>query len=144
MYCSPLVVVVVVQAVPKLMCLVCNTVDRLFVLSKLNFLWRANDIPAPSTLNFRQFGQSFPRFSFMPPIPTKPKSKQKTGRRGIEEFSFDGGHAREIEQKRNSGQISCAECRRCVFVRSSCDSCQTLAYSDLLRLLLALYEYPKD
>ncbi|KIM59952.1 hypothetical protein SCLCIDRAFT_1217192, partial [Scleroderma citrinum Foug A] len=36
---------------------------------------------------------------------------QKAGRRDLEEFGFDGGHAREIEQKKNSGQ-TCAERRR--------------------------------
>ena len=49
----------------------------------------------------------------MPPEPTKGKLKRKASRREIEEYRFDGGHAREIEQKRNNGQISCAECRRC-------------------------------
>ena len=52
----------------------------------------------------------------MPPVPTKPELKQKAGRRDLEEFGFDGRHAREIEQKKNSGQ-TCAEHRRCVFVR---------------------------
>ncbi|KAI5992271.1 fungal-specific transcription factor domain-containing protein [Pisolithus orientalis] len=54
----------------------------------------------------------------MPPVPTKPKSKHKSTRRDLEELGFDGSHAREIEQKRNSGQISCAECRR---LKIKCD-----------------------
>ena len=49
----------------------------------------------------------------MPPEPSKGKLKRKASRREVEEYRFDGGHAREIEQKRNNGQISCAECRRC-------------------------------
>ncbi|KAL4061907.1 fungal-specific transcription factor domain-containing protein [Scleroderma citrinum] len=59
----------------------------------------------------------------MPPVT---KSKHKVGRRD-EEFSFDGGHAREIEQKRNNGQISCAECRRLKIKcdkQIPCQSCQ--------------------
>jgi hypothetical protein len=49
----------------------------------------------------------------MPPDTTKGKLKRKSSRREGDDFRFDGGHAREIEQKRNNGQISCAECRRC-------------------------------
>ena len=77
----------------------------------------------------------------MPPVPTKPKQKQKAGRRDVEGFGFDGGHAREVEQKRNTGQISCAECRRYVFVRSSGVWCQapvfTLTFPCLI--LVAMY-----
>ncbi|KAI6112556.1 fungal-specific transcription factor domain-containing protein [Pisolithus sp. B1] len=54
----------------------------------------------------------------MPPVSTRPKLKHKSSRRDLEELGFDGGHAREIEQKRNSGQISCAECRR---LKIKCD-----------------------
>ncbi|KIJ65371.1 hypothetical protein HYDPIDRAFT_110415 [Hydnomerulius pinastri MD-312] len=63
----------------------------------------------------------------MPPEPTKGKLKRKTSRREIEEYRFDGGHAREIEQKRNNGQISCAECRRLKIKcdkQIPCQSCQ--------------------
>ncbi|KAI6096910.1 hypothetical protein EDD16DRAFT_1499936 [Pisolithus croceorrhizus] len=54
----------------------------------------------------------------MPPVSTRPKLKHKSSRRDLEELGFDGSHAREIEQKRNSGQISCAECRR---LKIKCD-----------------------
>ncbi|KAI6106042.1 fungal-specific transcription factor domain-containing protein [Pisolithus croceorrhizus] len=54
----------------------------------------------------------------MPPAPTRPKLKHKSGRGDLEEFGFESSHAREIEQKRNSGQISCAECRR---LKIKCD-----------------------
>ncbi|KAI6149927.1 fungal-specific transcription factor domain-containing protein [Pisolithus tinctorius] len=54
----------------------------------------------------------------MLPVPTKPKLKQKSTRRDLEELKFSGSHARMIEQRRNSGQISCAECRR---LRIKCD-----------------------
>ncbi|KAG1747737.1 fungal-specific transcription factor domain-containing protein [Suillus paluster] len=63
----------------------------------------------------------------MPPDPTKGKLKRKSSRREGEEFRFDGGHAREIEQKRNNGQISCAECRRLKIKcdkQIPCQSCQ--------------------
>ncbi|KAH0836884.1 hypothetical protein J3R83DRAFT_8685 [Lanmaoa asiatica] len=63
----------------------------------------------------------------MPPEPTKGKLKRKASRRDIEEYRFDGGHAREIEQKRNNGQISCAECRRLKIKcdkQIPCQSCQ--------------------
>ncbi|KAI6010429.1 hypothetical protein BKA83DRAFT_4403404 [Pisolithus microcarpus] len=50
----------------------------------------------------------------MPPVPTRHKS----GRRDLEEFGPESSYAREIEQKRNSGQISCAECRR---LKIKCD-----------------------
>ncbi|KAI9571978.1 fungal-specific transcription factor domain-containing protein [Boletus coccyginus] len=63
----------------------------------------------------------------MPPEPTKAKLKRKASRREVEEYRFDGGHAREIEQKRNNGQISCAECRRLKIKcdkQIPCQSCQ--------------------
>ncbi|KAF9224214.1 hypothetical protein BS17DRAFT_780653 [Gyrodon lividus] len=63
----------------------------------------------------------------MPPEPTKGKLKRKTSRKELEEYRFDGGHAREIEQKRNNGQISCAECRRLKIKcdkQIPCQSCQ--------------------
>ncbi|KAG1738523.1 fungal-specific transcription factor domain-containing protein [Suillus lakei] len=63
----------------------------------------------------------------MPPDTTKGKLKRKPSRREGEDFRFDGGHAREIEQKRNNGQISCAECRRLKIKcdkQIPCQSCQ--------------------
>ncbi|KAH7909940.1 fungal-specific transcription factor domain-containing protein [Hygrophoropsis aurantiaca] len=75
----------------------------------------------------------------MPPEPTKAKSKRKSSRREAEEsYRFDGGHAREIEQKRNSGQISCAECRR---LKIKCDKqipCQSCQASSSRRGCAAL------
>lgn len=63
----------------------------------------------------------------MPPDTTKGKLKRKASRREGDDFRFDGGHAREIEQKRNNGQISCAECRRLKIKcdkQIPCQSCQ--------------------
>lgn len=63
----------------------------------------------------------------MPPDTTKGKLKRRSSRREVEDFRFDGGHAREIEQKRNNGQISCAECRRLKIKcdkQIPCQSCQ--------------------
>ncbi|KAG1816513.1 uncharacterized protein BJ212DRAFT_1271447 [Suillus subaureus] len=63
----------------------------------------------------------------MPPDTSKGKLKRKSSRREGEELRFDGGHAREIEQKRNNGQISCAECRRLKIKcdkQIPCQSCQ--------------------
>ncbi|KIK95062.1 hypothetical protein PAXRUDRAFT_827363 [Paxillus rubicundulus Ve08.2h10] len=63
----------------------------------------------------------------MPPEPTKGKLRRKTSRKELDEYRFDGGHAREIEDKRNSGQISCAECRRLKIKcdkQIPCQSCQ--------------------
>ncbi|KAG1774346.1 fungal-specific transcription factor domain-containing protein [Suillus placidus] len=63
----------------------------------------------------------------MPPDTTKGKLKRKSSRREGEDFRFDGGHTREIEQKRNNGQISCAECRRLKIKcdkQIPCQSCQ--------------------
>jgi hypothetical protein len=50
----------------------------------------------------------------MPAEPTKQKSRRRSGRKDGDEYKFDGGHAREVERKRNRGEISCAECRRSV------------------------------
>lgn len=63
----------------------------------------------------------------MPPDTTKAKLKRKSSRREGDDFRFDGGHAREIEQKRSNGQISCAECRRLKIKcdkQIPCQSCQ--------------------
>ncbi|KAG1816497.1 fungal-specific transcription factor domain-containing protein [Suillus subaureus] len=63
----------------------------------------------------------------MPSDTTKGKLKHKSSRREGEELRFDGSHAREIEQKRNNGQISCAECRRLKIKcdkQIPCQSCQ--------------------
>ncbi|EIW75306.1 hypothetical protein CONPUDRAFT_140195 [Coniophora puteana RWD-64-598 SS2] len=64
----------------------------------------------------------------MPPEPTRAKAKRKATRKEEETaYRFDGGHSREIEQKRNAGQISCAECRRLKIKcdkQIPCQSCQ--------------------
>ncbi|KAG9313263.1 hypothetical protein JVU11DRAFT_6728 [Chiua virens] len=57
----------------------------------------------------------------MPPELTKAKLKRKASRREVEEYRFDGGHAREIEQKRINGQISLKiKCDKQI----PCQSCQ--------------------
>ncbi|KAG6335793.1 hypothetical protein ID866_3289 [Astraeus odoratus] len=70
----------------------------------------------------------------MPPVPTRSKLKHKSSRRD-EEFAFDGSHAREIEQKRNSGQISCAECRRFVLAATEHLHRQITRMSERIRQL---------
>ncbi|KAH7891022.1 hypothetical protein F5I97DRAFT_1798533 [Phlebopus sp. FC_14] len=93
----------------------------------------------------------------MPPEPpaSKARLRRKTSRREPEEYRFDGSHAREIEQKRNNGQISCAECRRLKIKcdkQIPCQSCQrrgcaalcpngTLATGQGTRFVLAATEH---
>ncbi|KAJ8509272.1 hypothetical protein ONZ45_g8546 [Pleurotus djamor] len=64
----------------------------------------------------------------MPVDPTtKSKLKRRSSRREIDECKFDGTHARELEMKRNRGEVSCAECRRLKIKcdkRIPCQSCQ--------------------
>ncbi|KAF9493817.1 hypothetical protein BDN71DRAFT_1590785 [Pleurotus eryngii] len=58
---------------------------------------------------------------------TKSKLKRRSSRRDIDEFKFDGTHARELEIKRNRGAVSCAECRRLKIKcdkQIPCQSCQ--------------------
>ncbi|KAI5997758.1 hypothetical protein EDC04DRAFT_3125428 [Pisolithus marmoratus] len=52
------------------------------------------------------------------PVPTKSKLKDKSSRSDLGEFERGGGNAREIEQRRNSGQMACAECER---LKTKCD-----------------------
>ncbi|KAI5992558.1 hypothetical protein EDC04DRAFT_2586962, partial [Pisolithus marmoratus] len=52
------------------------------------------------------------------PVPTKSKLKGKSSRGDLGEFERGGGNAREIEQRRNSGQMACAECER---LKTKCD-----------------------
>ncbi|KAK0446109.1 fungal-specific transcription factor domain-containing protein [Armillaria borealis] len=59
----------------------------------------------------------------------KTKLKRRASRREVDEFKFDGTHARELEQKRNrdNNQVSCAECRRLKIKcdkQIPCQSCQ--------------------
>ncbi|KII83074.1 hypothetical protein PLICRDRAFT_47428 [Plicaturopsis crispa FD-325 SS-3] len=55
----------------------------------------------------------------MPVEPSQSKLKRRASRKELEDaLRFDGGHAREIELKRNRGEISCAECRR---LKIKCD-----------------------
>ncbi|TFK21657.1 hypothetical protein FA15DRAFT_672344 [Coprinopsis marcescibilis] len=54
----------------------------------------------------------------MPPEPTKSKVKRRTSRKDLDDFRFDGTHARELELKRTRGEVSCAECRR---LKIKCD-----------------------
>ncbi|KAI6020870.1 fungal-specific transcription factor domain-containing protein [Pisolithus microcarpus] len=54
----------------------------------------------------------------MPPVPTRPKLKHKSSRGDLGEPGYGDTRAREIEQKRISGKISCAECTR---LKIKCD-----------------------
>ncbi|KAF8065083.1 hypothetical protein FPV67DRAFT_1501416 [Lyophyllum atratum] len=59
-------------------------------------------------------------------MPPEPKIK-RSNRKEIFEPRYDGGQARELEEKRNRGEISCAECRRLKIKcdrRVPCQSCQ--------------------
>ena len=47
-----------------------------------------------------------------PAMPVDSRQKRRLSRRDESDYRFDGVHAREVEQKRNRGEISCAECRR--------------------------------
>jgi hypothetical protein len=44
-------------------------------------------------------------FSIMPAEPTRAKLKRHSSRKDIEDYHFDGGQARELEQKRSRGQL---------------------------------------
>ncbi|KIK69750.1 hypothetical protein GYMLUDRAFT_521243 [Collybiopsis luxurians FD-317 M1] len=62
----------------------------------------------------------------MPPEP-KTKLKRRSSRKEVDEYRFDGGHARELELKRSRGEVSCAECRRLKIKcdkQIPCTSCQ--------------------
>lgn len=62
----------------------------------------------------------------MPPE-QKVKLKRRSSRKELDEFRFDGTHARELEMKRNRGEVSCAECRRLKIKcdkQIPCQSCQ--------------------
>ncbi|PFH47833.1 hypothetical protein AMATHDRAFT_151154 [Amanita thiersii Skay4041] len=53
----------------------------------------------------------------MPAEPTKAKLKRKSSRKDLDDYRFDGTHARELELKRNRGikcdkQIPCQSCQR--------------------------------
>ncbi|KAJ7600992.1 fungal-specific transcription factor domain-containing protein [Mycena floridula] len=70
----------------------------------------------------------------MPAEPTRAKLKRRSGRRDPEDYRFDGGHARELELKRNRGEISCCECRRLKIKcdkQIPCQSCQRRGCSAL-------------
>ncbi|KAE9408894.1 hypothetical protein BT96DRAFT_932215 [Gymnopus androsaceus JB14] len=75
----------------------------------------------------------------MPPEP-KAKLKRRSSRREIEEYKFDGGHARELELKRSRGEVSCAECRR---LKIKCDKQNqgSLATGQGTRFVLAATEH---
>ena len=56
----------------------------------------------------------------MPVDLTKPHSdRRRVNRDAAAGVRQDGMYSREIEMKRNRGEISCAECRRCVRDRPS-------------------------
>ncbi|KAK0236242.1 fungal-specific transcription factor domain-containing protein [Armillaria nabsnona] len=80
----------------------------------------------------------------------KTKLKRRASRREVDEFKFDGTHARELEQKRNRDnyQVSCAECRRLKIKcdkQIPCQSCQlctgSLATGQGTRFVLAATEH---
>ncbi|KAF9474117.1 hypothetical protein BDN70DRAFT_885189 [Pholiota conissans] len=63
----------------------------------------------------------------MPAEPTKAKLKRRTSRKDLDEYRFDGTHGRDLELKRNRGEVSCAECRRLKIKcdkQIPCQSCQ--------------------
>ncbi|KAF8073307.1 fungal-specific transcription factor domain-containing protein [Lyophyllum atratum] len=63
----------------------------------------------------------------MPAEPTHAKVKRRSSRKDFDEYRFDGSHARELEQKRSRGEVSCAECRRLKIKcdkQIPCQSCQ--------------------
>ncbi|RDB19140.1 putative transcriptional regulatory protein C1F7.11c [Hypsizygus marmoreus] len=67
----------------------------------------------------------------MPVEPTKAKLKRRSSRKEIDEYKFDGSHARELEQKRNRGACSklpqCLKCGADVFLlQESCAECRRL------------------
>ncbi|GLB39771.1 putative fungal specific transcription factor [Lyophyllum shimeji] len=52
-------------------------------------------------------------------MPAEPKVKRRSSRKDFQdEYRYDGRLARELEEKRNRGEISCAECRR---LKMKCD-----------------------
>ncbi|TFK37315.1 hypothetical protein BDQ12DRAFT_685155 [Crucibulum laeve] len=59
----------------------------------------------------------------------------------MEEYRFDGSHARELEMKRNRGEVSCAECRRLKIKcdkQIPCQSCQVRIFLDSCRSTLVV------
>ncbi|KIM39410.1 hypothetical protein M413DRAFT_446927 [Hebeloma cylindrosporum] len=63
----------------------------------------------------------------MPAELSKSKLKRRTSRKELDEYRFDGTHGRELELKRNRGEVSCAECRRLKIKcdkQIPCQSCQ--------------------
>ncbi|GLB45253.1 putative fungal specific transcription factor [Lyophyllum shimeji] len=63
----------------------------------------------------------------MPAEPTQAKVKRRSSRKDFDEYRFDSSHARELEQKRARGEVSCAECRRLKIKcdkQIPCQSCQ--------------------
>ncbi|KAF9021021.1 hypothetical protein BDZ89DRAFT_252400 [Hymenopellis radicata] len=64
----------------------------------------------------------------MPVDPSTTKLNRKARRRGaVDAFNFDSALAREIEEKRSRGEVSCAECRRLKIKcdkQVPCQSCQ--------------------
>ncbi|KAF5316367.1 hypothetical protein D9619_006871 [Psilocybe cf. subviscida] len=73
----------------------------------------------------------------MPVEPTQKKLKKRSSRKDLDEHSslrFDGTHGRELELKRNRGEVSCAECRRLKIKcdkQIPCQSCQRRGCSAL-------------
>ncbi|KAI6018882.1 hypothetical protein EDC04DRAFT_2941588 [Pisolithus marmoratus] len=72
----------------------------------------------------------------MPPVPTKPKlkDKDKSRHRDLVELECGGTNAWETEQKRSKGQMACAECKRRKIKcdkRIPCQSCHRNGCTEL-------------
>jgi hypothetical protein len=60
-----------------------------------------------------------PTWTGMPVDHPKASARRRHHRRDADDGEIDAGPSREVELKRSRGEISCAECRRCVRPRSS-------------------------
>src|SRR6266403_4020728 len=71
---------------------------------------------APNSLKylFLLFNVPLHHASTMPLDPSKHQDRRRLARDPVAAIRQDGMFSREIEMKRNRGEISCAECRRCV------------------------------
>ena len=93
----------------------CRCWERWPVLSAL-FPWRWNYNRPEGTERCSKF-QPLPSSRRPPTMPAdvfkSAQDRRRVPRRDADTPKGDGNYAREIEMKRNRGEISCAECRRC-------------------------------
>jgi len=76
----------------------------------------------------------------MPVDLTKPHSdRRRLNRDATVGVRQDGMYSREIEMKRNRGEISCAECRRCVIGQTLCAVLLSLWPARLTSFFLVLF-----